>query len=578
MKKLLLFVCLLPFASFTQNRNEQVRRLNSIVDYMNEASRLNQAYYFDAEHLAKAVYESREKVNPNYFYSSRTHHEGAIYYTDMEKAFRFKELVPDRNNQLPGYIADWIPYLEAREYVQLTFIEKKHPASLDAVIGALAGYIQATDSLFHHHLRLTDYIATKAYITDSGLVSAKQLLAVNSRWFTDCHTASVQLYSELEQYYRKEFPPNKTHAEVRLAEQEISLSMALLDKWQHELYEGDHSQNDANDAKIRELNTEGLRRDSIYLYKTHGYGIPGSGWWANTRYRTFYTSMHSTLYWYITASYSKTPYLPEAQQQYNKFVLSYNPAAEKYNDFIAIADGRTFTETSSCCLSPSEIDTNQNVMLQKPRLLYQFLYTDSGSIPLVAAAQDTTLSVHQAMINNAVPHHLVYLLDASASMNEAGKLDRLKENANYLVHLQRAQDRMSIVSFASRAHVILNAISCAEKAGITSQIDRIHATGSTNIDAGMQRAFSIADSAKMENGSTKILLITDGMFTMDKATVKLLRSFKTKNIGFCIIYIGDKQSEAAEKRFREICEQADGRFYNAAAGNLQEILVKEAAE
>jgi len=576
MKHTIFFLLLLPFFGFAQDRHEQVRELNTVVDFMNEASRLNQTVYFDVEQLAEAVYQSREKVNPNYFYSRRTHDDGAVYYSGIEKAFRFKELVPDANNRLPAYMADRIPYYEGREQVQLLAQKKRYPETVSTV---LALYIQATDSLHLVHDQLTDYSANQSFRTDEEFASAKALLKANSYWLEACHAASENLYSEIEAYYVQFLPPNKTHPEVRKADKELRLSVAVLDAWQKELYSGDNSSNQAYDAEIRKLNEIGLSKDSLLLYKTKGYGLKNSGWWAHSRYRSFYTGMQSTLYWYITSTYGKEPYLKPQEQHYNKFILGYNPAIEAYNNFIEIADGKTFRETSSCCLSPSEIDTDENVLLKKPRLLYQYTFTETEKSALKAAApKDTLLSAHQQLIGNALPHQLVYLLDASASMNEHGRLALLKANAKYIVGLQSAKDRISIVSFATKAHVILKDKPCNDKAVILSAIDDITALGSTNIDQGLPEAFEIAKAHRLENGKNKILLITDGLFSMNKSTLDLLKSFEEQQIELCVIYLGDETGRSVEKNFRSICAKANGRFYNINEINLQEVLLKEASE
>jgi Mg-chelatase subunit ChlD len=570
MKNILLCLLFLPCFVSAQDRNEQVRDLNAIVDLMNEASRLNQTCYFDVEQLAKAVYESRERLNPNYFYAA-SRNQGMVYYSGMEQAFRFKELVPDKSNRLPGYMADRIPYYEAREKVQ----RKRYPES---IAHALTVYIRATDSLHIVHDQLADYSVDQAFRTDEQLVAAKALLQAGSYWFEACHAASEQLYSELERCYLQTLPPNKTHAAIRNAEWELQFNVAVLNRWQKELYDGDNSSNQQHDATIRKLNETGLCKDSVLLFKTRGYGNLNSGWWAHTRYRQFFTGMQSTLFWYVTATYSKTPYLKLQEQQYNRFVLSYNPVIEDYNDFIAIADGKTFTETVSCCLGPSEIDTDVNVLLKKPRLLYQYTFTETEKTIVPEKLPEDTLSAHQRLISNALPHQMVYLLDASASMNDRGRLEMLKKNARYIVGLQSDKDRISIVSFATKAHVILKNKACDDKAAIFAIIDRITARGSTNISEGVEEAFALAKDHRLANGRNKILLITDGRFEMDESTLSLLRTFEANGIEFCIIYLGEEKGKRIEKSFRSICEQANGRFYNINDVDLQEVLLKEASE
>ncbi len=76
-------------------------------------------------HLAEGLYKSKEKINPNYFYSSLNTNSSLVYYTGMEKAFRFKELKPDSKGHLPSHMADLIAWLEAKERV-LEILHRPH--------------------------------------------------------------------------------------------------------------------------------------------------------------------------------------------------------------------------------------------------------------------------------------------------------------------------------------------------------------------------------------------------------------------------------------------------------------------
>ncbi len=580
MKPFLYFFLFLPVLIFSQERNEKVRHLNAIIELMDEASRLNYTYYYDAVQLARGVYKSSKEVNPGYFYSSRGQHSGAVYYTGMEKAFRFKELTPDANKRLPGYMADLIPYLEEKEKA-LLWLKKPHPGFDKAIDSVLLEYITKTDSLFYYNSLLSDYVATKTFTTDAKFTVAKKILKQNETSFINCQKASEALYDVIEKFYLKDLPLNKSHQVVQQAEKELKLTINLFDTWQKELAVGNNSNNSKYDSLMRHLNAVGLSKDSVYLYKTRGYGSQNNGWWAHSRYRSFYSMMQSTIYWYKTERYNHEPYLKPEYQHYNKFTYGYNSSMEYYNRFIELTDGKKMSITSSCCLSPGDLDTNQNIMLNKPRLLHLFAYVD-------VKEEDETITVkHHSKIENegdreliqkAVPHHLIYVLDASSSMTEFGRIDSLKKTTKYLVKLQRSQDHISIVTFASIANVILKNNACNYKSKINAKIDEIEAKGSTNIKDGIFKSSQIVDSCQLKNGITKILLITDGAFKIDKATSKIIKSFKNKKTGFCIIYLGGSSSKKLEEEFKAICKKANGRFYNTNSINLKDILVKEASE
>jgi Mg-chelatase subunit ChlD len=585
MHRLILSLCLLPSMLFSQGRNESVRRLNDVVSMMDEASRLNYTWYYDAVQLAKALYRSKDKINPNYFYSSRSTNSGTAYYTGMEKAFRFKELKPDSKGYLPSYMVDLIPWLEEKEHV-LSMLHKPHQstAMIDSVVYR---YMRCTDSLYASHNRLTEYISNKTYTEDAQFSKAKAILKEQELYFQACHEASGALATAIQQLYSQSFPPNKSHAPEQLAEKEMRLTLNLLDDWERSLDKGDLSQNTRYDSLLRQLNKTALSKDSLYLYKTRGYGNKNSGWWAHSRYRSFYSMLQSTVYWYKTANHAKDPFLKPELVRYNDFINGYDIGMEYYNRFIELFDGKSMIVTSSCCLSPSDLDTATNVFLKKPRLLYRFAAVDVNEPEVNSATTATTVTTVKndnadvqsdaELIRKAAPHHLVYLLDASSSMNEPDRLPELKTEVKYLVKLQRPSDRISMVSFASHAHIILKDKACIQKPAIYSTIDQVSALGSTNISEGLARAVHIADSCRLKEGITKVLLFTDGAFSLTKADKKLLQSLQKSNIGFCLVYLGHAQ-KSAEEELKKICEKAKGRYYSAHSSNLKEVLVKEASE
>lgn len=561
---------------FSQGRNERVRELNHIVQLMNAFSRCNQTWYSDAVQLQKALHVSSEKINENYFYCSKTQQNGYSYYSGIETTFRFKEITPNVKNQIPTYQSDYIPWLEARELVLNKLHQSK--SSYTPIANVLNKYISSTDSLFAIHTELNNYVSDKKFRSDNQFLEAKRILKGHDRWFRQCYLNSQQLDSALVGHCNFYYPPFQTHKELQQGLQELNLTMNLLTNWEKEIYREDLSNSMKYDAQLRILNDIGLKNDSLYLYKTRGYGRPNSGFWLHTRYRTFYTSMQSTIYWFASSKHSSESFLKKSQQAYNDFVRSYNSIVEDYNDYIEIADGLTFTETSACCLSASEIDTNQNVLLMAPKLLCKFEYAEEV---IETAPKDSVLSdlsPEALLIRKAQPHHLIYLLDASSSMNESGKLTHLKENATSLVKIQREVDRISIVTFSGKSDILLQAVSCNQKKHIEEKIERIHAFGQTNIQNGFETVKTLLTSDKLENGVNSVLLLTDGEFPLSEETKSVIKDLKANEIGICFVYLGKALSKKNAKSMMCTYTELGINFYDTNTIDLKEALLKIATE
>ncbi|MNU95723.1 von Willebrand factor type A domain protein [compost metagenome] len=566
---------LLPSSLFAQNRNQEVRELNQIVEMMNTFSFCNQQWYFDAVQLQRALHASKEKIQGSYFYCSKTQGSGFTYYSGIEDAFHFPEITPNAQKQVPSYQSNYIPWLRSKEQVRSLLAKHRINAEVSPF---LLNYLVSTDSLFATHTNLNNYISEKQFLSDSLFQKAESILKAHQQWFKACYENSLKLDSVLHQYVRTKLPPFKTHLALQNGLQEIDLSMNLLADWGKALYAEDQSKNTEYDSKMRFLNTEGLKKDSLYLFKTRGYGHQSSGFWLHTRYRTFYTSMESTVYWFASSKHPGEPFMKASQKAYNDFIRSYNMIAEDYNDYIAIADGLTFTQTSECCLSKSEIDTNQNVLLMKPRLLYKFELIPKTLSTIAEATNKETLTPDESLIHNAQPHHLIYLLDASSSMNESQKLTHLKENASYLVGIQRNVDQISIVTFSGKSEIILQAVPCDQKEHITEKIKRIHALGQTNIQEGLKTVRNILEKSKLPNGINTVLILTDGEFPLTEQIQTIIKELKTNEIRICFVYLGEKLSKKELKAFEKRYTDLGVIYYDTNQLDLKEALLKIATE
>lgn len=574
--KVLFFISILLHTHllFSQDRNQKMRELNYVIELMNAFSFCNQTWYFDATKLQGAVYTSSKKLNENYFYCDKTMHKGWISYTGLEEKFRFPEITPNAEKMIPAYQADYIPWLEAKETVFKSMAKNKK--LFEPIAPILISYVAATDSLFKTHEALNNYITEKIFRSDNEFRHARDILIAHDNWFEQCYLLFKQLDKALVDYTNEYYSPLKTHGELQQGLQELNLTMKLLTEWENELYLENSSNNAKHDTVLRSLNESGLKKDSLYLYKTKGYGYLSSGFWLHTRYRTFYTSMRSTIYWYASSKGTPEPYIKPSQKYYNDFVRSYNSVTDDYNDYIAISDALTYWETASCCLSRSEIDTNQNVLLMAPRLPYKFEYEEKkqeekDSIP-------SEVHPDALLISKAQPHHLVYLLDASSSMNESGKLTHLKENASYLVQIQRAIDQISIVTFSGKSQVLMQAIPCDQKKHILEKIDHIHAFGQTNIQSGFETVKTLLSSSKLQKGVNSVLLLTDGEFQLKEETLAIINQLKANEIGICFVYLGEplkkKTTKALEKKYSDLGVI----FYDTNRIDLKEALLKIATE
>jgi hypothetical protein len=118
-----------------------------------------------------------------------------------------------------------------------------------------------------------------------------------------------------------------------------------------------------------------------------------------------------------------------------------------------------------------------------------------------------TLNAFKYLNNN-----VVFLIDVSSSMGNKNKLEMLKVSMKNLVDVLRKEDQVTIVTYSSRAKVILSSIPGNEKDAIKQVIDSLKAFGQSHGAEGMSVAYEYAESNFIKGGNNQIILATDGLF------------------------------------------------------------------
>jgi len=112
------------------------------------------------------------------------------------------------------------------------------------------------------------------------------------------------------------------------------------------------------------------------------------------------------------------------------------------------------------------------------------------------------------------PLNLVFLIDTSGSMEDPAKLPLLKQSLALMLPELMPQDQVAIVAYAGSAGVVLPPTAAGDRAAILGALDRLAAGGSTAGAEGLQLAYQVADSMKVEGEVSRVLLATDGDFNV----------------------------------------------------------------
>jgi Ca-activated chloride channel family protein len=109
------------------------------------------------------------------------------------------------------------------------------------------------------------------------------------------------------------------------------------------------------------------------------------------------------------------------------------------------------------------------------------------------------------------PSHLVFTIDISGSMADANKLPIVKKGLRMLVDALDERDRVSIVVYGSTARQVLGPTNVLRRDVLLAAIDGLQVDGATNVQAGLDLAYTVAAANMVEGGVNRVILCSDGV-------------------------------------------------------------------
>ncbi len=160
-------------------------------------------------------------------------------------------------------------------------------------------------------------------------------------------------------------------------------------------------------------------------------------------------------------------------------------------------------------------------------------------------------------------NNLVFLIDVSGSMNSEDKLPLLQKTFSYLVSNLTANDRVSIVTYAAGEKVVLEACPGNEYDTIMKAINKLNAKGSTNGQAGLQKAYEIAQSCYIAGGNNRIILASDGDLNVGISNPTELKAFveEKRESGIYLSVLGFGSGNFRDDNMETLADHGNGVYY-----------------
>lgn len=159
------------------------------------------------------------------------------------------------------------------------------------------------------------------------------------------------------------------------------------------------------------------------------------------------------------------------------------------------------------------------------------------------------------------PSNIVYLIDVSGSMRF--QMPLVKASMKMLTDNLRAEDRVSVVTYASGVTEVLTAVPGSERRRIKDAVDALVARGATSGGAGLQLAYEVALRNFIPGGNNRIVLCTDGDFNVGASSdedIEALIEQKRKETGVVLSVLGYGMGNYKDRKMQIIAEKGNGNY------------------
>lgn len=167
-----------------------------------------------------------------------------------------------------------------------------------------------------------------------------------------------------------------------------------------------------------------------------------------------------------------------------------------------------------------------------------------------------------------LPLNLGVVIDRSGSMYDERRLEFVVEAVKFLADNVAPDDKIAVIAFADKAHVIIQPDQIHDRAAVRralDDVDLLEIGGGTQMALGMRAAIEQVRSNLAANRLNRVLVLTDGQTYEETACIELA-SQNRDNMSFSAMGVG---VEFNEKLLMRIAQDSHGKYH--FIGNSHEI-------
>lgn len=278
----------------------------------------------------------------------------------------------------------------------------------------------------------------------------------------------------------------------------------------------------------------------------------------------------------------------EKYKEYDENVFV-NAETEPLSTFSVDADGGSYANARRY-LNLSQNPPKASVRIEEFLNYFDFNYAEStNDHPLslnydlaVCPWESTHALLRLGIKGKTIPQselpnsNYVFLIDVSGSMNSPDKLGILKAGFNKFADNLESNDKVSIVTYAGSASVLLNSANGDETDLIKNAINQLGASGSTAGAEGIYTAYKIAEENFIEGGNNRIIIGSDGDFNVGpSSTDELVSLIKEKRkTGIYLTVLGVGGGNLNDYGMEQIANKGNGNYeYIDKAIQIEKVFV-----
>jgi Ca-activated chloride channel homolog len=191
------------------------------------------------------------------------------------------------------------------------------------------------------------------------------------------------------------------------------------------------------------------------------------------------------------------------------------------------------------------------------------------------------LKGYEVPVDKRPPANLVFLLDVSGSMMDSDKLPLLKNALQKLTKTLRADDRVSIVTYAGWTGVALKStlMDARGKEAVETVLDQLSSGGSTAGGDGIRLAYAQARKGFVQGAINRVILATDGDFNVGVSDTDALKRIieAEREDGIALSTLGFGKGNYREDIMEMLADSGNGHYaYIDSAAEARKVLVREA--